>query len=264
MKMKKYISLLAIVVLSAGFMWSCNKKTDILGTYVSSKGLAYVKIIHAAPTFRQVTNTWRDSFNVYANGIKVNATFLTYNSAFPSSNPYYAVPAGPQSIRIALQGSALNPDSVTLASFNKTLEANSYYSFIVTDSLLKGNEAKQIFIKDVFALTDTGHFTLRFVHALLNDTLNKNVDIFSVLYNKNIFSDIAPGTVTGFINLPFTTASETLIVRRPGSTFELARLSPASFGRAKAYTIVYRGLPGTAFNSTTAPRGRNLIQYSHF
>lgn len=261
--MKKYISLLTIVAFTTVLISSCNEKTDILGTFTNTEGLAFVKIIHAAPAFRQVTNTWRDSFNVYANGLKVNGTFLTYNSSFPGTNPYYAVPAGPQSIRIALQGSALNPDSVTLASFNKTLEAGSYYSFIVTDSLLKGNEATQMFVKDVFSLTDNDHFTLRFVHALLNDTAGKRVDIFSTLYNKNIFSDIAPGTVTAFLPFDYTVPTETLIVRRAGTLFELARLTGASFGRAKAYTIVYRGQPATIFNATTAVRGRNLIQYSH-
>lgn len=262
--MKKNLQIIVFCFCAIFMFYSCDKNHDYTAPTVNAEGLAYLKILDFAPSFKQITNSYRDSFNVYVNGIKVNGSFFNYGTIFPStSNPYIGVPAGPQSIRITLQG-IVNPDSVTLASFNKTLDAGSYYSFIVTDSLLKANEAKQIFIKDNFAPTDTGHFTLRFVHAVLNDTLGTSIDIFSTLYNMNIFTNIAPGTATAFSPFQYTTVTDVLIVRRSGTLFELARLSAASFSRQRAYTIVYKGQPGTVFSATTAPKGRSIIQYTNF
>lgn len=239
-----------------GMFYSCDKEHDFLASSVTTDGLAFLKVAHFSPSFRQVVNG-RDSFNVYVNGNKVNGSFFTYGTIFPSTtNLYLGVPAGPQSIRITINGTA-TPDSITLASFNKTLVAGSYYSFIITDSILKTDETKQIFVKDNFALTDTGHFTLRLVHAILNDTLGKNVDIYSTRYATNIFSNIAPGTTTAFINLAYTTLSDTLIVRRPGMLYELARLNGASFSRTRAYTLVYKGQPAT----TTGAKARSLTTY---
>src|ERR1035437_9592013 len=238
--MKKNISIIIIIFACAiALIWSCTKKTDLLAPTASVDGLAFLKVADFSTSFRQIVNG-RDSFNVYVNGNKVNGTFMTYGSFFPTTL-YAGVPAGPQSIRITVNGIA-TPDSITLASFNKTLTAGAYYSFILTDSLLKTDESKQIFVQDNFALTDT---------------LGKNVDIYSTRYATNIFSNISPGTTTAFTTQAYTLPADTLIVRRPGRLDTLARLNIVSFSRQRAYTLVYKGQPGT----TTAPKGRALITY---
>src|ERR1035437_5756909 len=253
--MKKNISIIIIIFACAiALIWSCTKKTDLLAPTASVDGLAFLKVADFSTSFRQIVNG-RDSFNVYVNGNKENGPFITYASFFPTTL-YAGVPAGPQSIRITVNGIA-TPDSITLASFNKTLTAGAYYSFILTDSLLKTDESKQIFVQDNFALTDTLHFSLRFIHAILNDTLGKNVDIYSTRYATNIFSNISPGTTTAFTTQAYTLPADTLIVRRPGRLDTLARLNIVSFSRQRAYTLVYKGQPGT----TTAPKGRALITY---
>lgn len=254
-------NILKIIIGSAiliGLFSSCDKDNDYLASFTPSEGLAYLKIIDFAPGFRLATNS-RDSFNVFVNGNKVNGAFLTYNSMFPTVTvPYIAIPAGAQSIRLSVNG-VLTPDSITIGSFSKTLQAGSYYSFIITDSVLKGNEAKQMFLKDEFALTDTGSFSLRFVHAILNDSVGKNVDIYSVRYQKNIFTNISPGTATPFTILPYTLSPDTLIVRRPGLLYPLDSLKGAGFSRRRSYTIVYKGQPGT----TSGTRARLLVQYTN-
>lgn len=256
--MKKNILIALIFACTAGLIWSCNKKLDLVSPVSGTDGLAYLKIADYSTSFRQVVNG-SDSFNVYVNGIKVNGTFLTYGSIFPTvTNLYAGVPAGPQSIRITVNGK-VTPDSITLASFNKTLTAGNYYSFIITDSLLKGNEAKQIFIQDNFARTDTTHYTLRFIHAVLNDSLGQNVDVYSNRRAANIFSNVAPGTVTPFTTLPYTLANDTLIVRRPGFLYPLATLTLVVFARERAYTLVYKGQPGT----TTGTKARGLVIYTN-
>ena len=258
--MKKNILIILIFACTTGLIWSCKKKLELVAPVSGTSGLAYLKIADFATSFRLAVNG-SDSFNVYVNGVKVNGAFLTYGSIFPTiSNLYAGVPAGPQSIRISVNGK-VTPDSITLASFNKTLTEGSYYSFIITDSLLKGDESKQIFVQDNFARTDTTHYTLRFVHAILNDSVGgvKNVDVYSTRRAANIFSNIAPGTVTAFTTLPYTLANDTLIVRRPGFLYPLATLNTVVFARERAYTLVYKGQPGT----TTAPKGRSIITYTN-
>jgi hypothetical protein len=257
--MKKYISLI-ILSCVIGLIWSCKEKLELVSPTSSPDGLAYIKIAQFSPNFRQVFNN-RDSFNIYANAVKLNGTFLTYGSFFPSAaNLYAAVPAGTTALRITLNG-VTTPDSLTLATVTKDLTAGAYYSFILTDSVLKTTESRQIFLQDNFARTDTNHFTIRFVHAVLNDTLGKNVDIYSLRLAANIFTNIAPGTTTPFISEPYNFISDTLIVRRAGIAFELARLSTVALpiGRERAYTLIYKG---NAAN-TTAPKGRSLVYYAN-
>jgi len=258
--MKKNITYIIILVGTLGLLWSCSKNLEKVAPTSSPDGFAYIKIAQYSPNFRQVVNG-RDSFNVYVNGVKLNGAFLTYGSIFPATtNLYAAVPPGsPQSIRITVNG-VTTPDSVTLVTFTKTLVAGSYYSFLITDSLLTANESKQIFMEDKFSITDTSHFTIRFAHTILNDTLGKNVDVYSKRLAANMFSNISPGTVTTFITQPYNLVSDTLIVRRAGTTFDLATLLPANsiaFARQRAFTLLYKGIP----NVTTGTKGRSLVAF---
>jgi len=262
--MKKNIFLVLILASMGGFMWSCSKQTttplDIVATTNSVSTNAFIKIVHYAPTFRLATNN-ADSINLFLNGTKLNGTFLTFGSMYPSTtNLYAAVPAGVTSLKISTNG-VLTPDSIAVVSMSKILEAGKYYSLIITDSILNPSSSKQIFTQDNFVLSDTNTFTLRFIHAILNDSAGKNVDIYSTRRASNIFSNISPGTVTDFTAQPYNFVTDTIIVRRAGGSFELGRLTTASnpLARQRAYTLVYKGTPGT----TTAPKGRALITYAN-
>jgi hypothetical protein len=256
--MKKYISSILLLSFTIVLLWSCDEKIELVSSTSSPSGLAYIKIGQYSPNFRTVFGN-RDSINVYANGVKLNGNFLTYGSIFPStSNLYAAVPAGTQALRITVNG-VNTPDSITLATITKTLTAGNYYSFMLTDSALTTNESKQIFVQDNPVISDTSHITVRFIHAVLNDTLGKNVDVFSMRLNANIFSNVAPGTTTPFISEPYFFISDTLIVKRAGINFELARVTTVAtpIQRQRAYTLIYKG---NAAN-TTAPKGRSLSYF---
>ncbi len=258
--MKKYISGILLLSCTIGWLWSCNEKIKLVSPTSSPDGLAYIKIGQYAPNFRTVFGN-RDSVNVYSNGVKLNGTFLTYGSIFPSSTDLYAaVPAGTQALRVTVNG-VTTPDSITLFTVTKNLTAGSYYSLMLTDSVLTTNEAKQIFVQDNFVISDTSHFTVRFVHAVLNDSLGKNIDVYSTRLASNIFSNIAPGTTTPFISEPYNLIPDTLIVRRAGINFELARISSVAtpIQRQRAYTLIYKG---NAAN-TTAPKGRSLSYFTN-
>ena len=261
--MKKNISLILILAASiSGLLWSCSKQTamdHVAGTN-SPTGSAFLKIVHYAPAFRLATNK-SDSVNIFLNDVKLNGSFLTFGSMFPSTtNLYAAVPAGVTSLKISTTG-ILTPDSIAVVSMSKILEPGKYYSLIITDSVLNASPTKQIFTQDNFFISDTSTFTMRLVHAILNDTTGKNIDVYSTRRASNIFSNISPGTVTDFTVQPYNFITDTIIVRRAGGSFELARLSTAAnpLARQRAYTLVYKGTPST----TTAPKGRALLTYAN-
>ncbi len=260
--MKKNISYILLLSGAIVLMWSCNEKLELVAPTSSPDGYAFVKFAQFSPNFRQVTNNGKDSINVYVNGFKINGAFMTYGSLFPSANNLYAsVPAGaPQSIRITVNG-VTTPDSITLATYTKTMVAGSYYSFIFTDSLLTANESKQMFVQDKFVISDTNNFTIRIVHGILNDTLGKTVDVYSTRLGTNMFSNVSPGTISAFITQPYNFVADTLIVRRPGSLFRLATLTTVAipFNRQRAYTLMYKGAP----NLTTGVKARSLVTFTN-
>ena len=256
--MKKNLSILIAITGSLLLLYSCTKELKYESTTSSPEGKAFIKVIDYAPNFRLVTAN-RDSFNVFVNNIKVNGNFLTYNAGYPNNtnDTYAAVPPGTQTIRLSVNG-INTPDSITIATFTKTVNAGEYYTLILTDSLLNNVDATQMWVKDNASLTDTGHFSLRFIHAVLNDTAGKAVDIYSYRYLSNIFTNVTPATATAFNQEAYTTLSDTLIVRRAGTMNELARLNTASFTRQRAYTLVYKGNGNLTSAST---KGRNLTFY---
>ena len=260
--MKKNISLLLILICASAIaiFWSCNKKLDLVAPTTPAAGLAYIKIAHFSPSLRQIFNK-SDSFNLYVNGTKINGSFVTFGSIFPSvTDLYAAVPAGGVSVRLTTNG-IVNPDSLTIFTVNKSLNANSYYSLIITDSLLSLNPAEQIFVQDNFIIADTLHYTMRFVHAIVNDTAGTAVDIYSQRNATNIFKGITPATTTGFVSFNYTLVADTLIIRRAGTLFELARLSTVTspLARQRAYTLVYKGQAGT----TSGTKARSLVLFTN-
>jgi hypothetical protein len=255
--MKKYISILLVLICSTVLLWSCEKDLALIDPVATTDGLAFIKIVDAAPNFRAKFNG-ADSFNIYVNGAKVNGSQLTYNSVFPAvANLYAGVPAGAQTVRVTVNGK-LTPDSTTLLTLTKTLAAGSYYTFVLTDEAMGTNEARQMWIKDNFALTDTNNFTLRFVDAVLNDPTP--VDVYSYKKATNIFSNISPATATAFVSLPYTLIADTLYVRTAGTQTEIARInivngSTTAANRGRAYTLLYKG----QFGNATKPRSLSFF-----
>lgn len=257
---------------------SCKRDYDMVADYETPADVAYLRIVHAAPYFRNIFNA-PDSFNVLVNGQKVTgyapggAVLLTYNTTFPASNSnygYVTVPAGEQEIKLTL--GVTNPDSITLKKFTKVLEANNYYTFMLTDSINSDRDIAKIFVRDSLTTPTIGYFNLRFIHAVLKDaTPTKTVDtidVFSTRNNRNIYSSITPGTVTNFSQYAYNSQlSDTLFVRRTRSTTNLATLNSASFGNQRTYTLYFKGdgtiSPNPPPPTPVSPRARSLAIIVH-
>jgi len=262
--MKKYIPTIIFASFVVALGWSCVKSNPTVASTSSTNSYAFIKVSDFSPNFRGIVGN-RDSFNIYVNNVKLTGAFLSYGLTYPTaSNLYAAVPAGTVSIKLSAIGvnglaGTFGADSTVVATITKTLTAGGYYSFIMTDSLLTATDSKQIFVQDNFTRTDTTHFTVRFAHTILADTAGKNVDVYSNRLGANMFSNISPGTVTTFTSQPYNIITDTLIVRRAGTSFELARLTTASipFARERAYTVIYKGTAAL----TTGAKARSLISY---
>jgi hypothetical protein len=221
----KYIlsfSSICLLLLSA-----CKRDyKGIAGYSPLDSSMAYLKIVHASPNFRQVFNT-RDTFNVFVGGQKINATALTYNGIWPLSvnssttsitATYAAVAAGQSQVRLSVPG-ATNPDSATILTLTKSLMPGRFYTLLVTDSVQLNADSSRIFIQDNIPMTLPGFINLRFVNAVMNDTTGKNVDVVSYARNANLFSNYKPGTASPFALLNFNqSVIDTLYVTRPAAS----------------------------------------------
>lgn len=236
------IKIASLTVCAVLAVVACKKELKYIAETSSPENKAFIKLVHAAPSFGKLFNA-KDSFNVYANDQKINATFLTYGSAFPSAtgNGYLAIDPGTINVKLFVAG-VVKPDSIEITSMTKTVEANKYYSLIVTDSIKSPRDSSQIALMDEFESTPPNLYGLRFVHAVMNDSAGKKIDIYSARRNGNIITGFSPGQSSSFTNYPYNgQVPDTLIVRRAGTSFELARLATITFGHQRIYTLYYRG-----------------------
>ena len=256
--MKKYFPLLLIAAGAIAFIASCKKSDKYEAKRLPVTNNAYLRIAHVAPNFR-ATLMQPDSFNIYMGDAKINGSLTTFSTIFPVSNTstYAAVAAGSSKLRFSLIGKNL-VDSQTILTLPVNLGVGQYYTLFITDNIRDGQTAPQILTQDLVPKPDTGKYAIRFAHMILSDTAGKTVDVYSYRQATNIFSAITPGTVTGFITLPYIAPStDTFSIRRTGTGQELVRLNGVSItNNQRAYTILYRGTSGT---TGTKPREAIVI-----
>ncbi len=259
--MKKILSY--IILLTGGMMVfsACKKESNIKAEYTNVEGSAFVRVIHASPFFRTVFNA-PDSINVFVNNAKVNSGLITYAGLFPASGTnfgYIAVQPGLVNVRLSVAG-VVNPDSIALTTFSKVITGGQYYSIIMTDNIKSARDSSKVFLQDVYNKPSNGNYSIRFVHAVLNDTVGKNIDIFSARRNANIYNNIAPGQIVNFTSFPYNSqVSDTFYVRRAGTLQNLAISNTVSYGNQRAYTVVYRGNA----DLTSGTKARTLASFLH-
>jgi len=270
--MKNNILIIAVIVtVVLGGLYSCNRDYTLKSPVQTTSGTAYLKIVDASPNFRNVLNQ-ADSFNVFVGGNKISGftpggtvSWLTFGSIYPtvSSNyGYVSIPAGSQVIKLSVPG-VLLADSVAITSLTKTFLPDQLYTLMITDSIASTRDSSQIFVQDSYLQPVVGYFNLRFIHAVLNDTAGKMIDIYSTRTNRSIFTNVKPGSISTFTQYPFNAVlSDTLYVRRSGSpAIVLDTLNTVSFSNGRTYTLYYRGDGTTNYNTNT--KRRHLATYLH-
>ncbi|MDE3236335.1 MAG: DUF4397 domain-containing protein [Bacteroidota bacterium] len=241
--MNKFIKYI-LVITALPLIWvSCTKDRAYVAKFQGVDNYAYLRIVHISPNFRAIYGK-PDSMNLMVDGNKMNGTLVSFGALVPSSNTsnaYLAVNPGTRAIELALPNKVgTTPDSTYVLTKTKNLTAGSYYSLYITDNVMSSADASQIWLNDNFTTPSDGTFSLRFIHGVLDDAPNA-IDIYSIRAASNIFSAYTPGQVSNFIQLPYNTLSDTLIVRRAGTTTELARMNAVSFSNRRVYTLYYKG-----------------------
>lgn len=259
--MKRFKIMTLVSFLALILFYACKKdNTKLQGNPTTSN--AYLKVMDAAPGFRQVFNS-PDSFNILVGGQRI-VYGLTYNSAFPVNttnvNTYAAVPANAQDIRLVVRG-IVNADSNTIVTIPKSLVAGSKYTLIVTDSISTTPDYSKIWAQDNFNTPDSGKYSIRCINAVMNDTAGKKIDVYSYRNAGNIFSNVSPGDVTAFstLNIP-SVFTDTFSIRRAGTTFQLAILNSVSItNNHRVYTLLYRG----DGRLTSGTKARGIVVYTN-
>jgi hypothetical protein len=261
--MKKLNILFALAAFTVFF--SCKRDMALRDpANPASSGSAFISLIDAAPNLSTVLGAKADTFNVLFNGVKVTGytagttPVMTMSNSYPLSGTntgYASVPSGDQTIKFARGVNTL--DSVVLATFNETLQAGSYYTLLITDSIKSSQDAARMFLKDNFKPVDSLTYNIRFVNAVLNDTAA--VDIWSSRQAKNIFASVAPGAVVDFAQFPSSWTNDTLTCRRAGTKVNLDVLNTQPLNGLRTYTLVYEG---DAKNATSKdPKRHHLVTY---
>ena len=262
--MKKFLSYTLLLAAGMIMFISCKKQADIVAAFGTTEDQAFVRVIHASPSFRQVFNA-PDSFNIFVNNVKVNGPLITYAGLFPASNStafgYIAVPQGLVNVKLTVAGT-VNTDSIPLTLFSKIFTKGQYYSIIVTDNFKSTTDSSKIILQDNYTKPSNGNYSIRFVHAVLNDTAGLAIDVFSARRNANIFNAIKPGQIVNFQTFPYNSqVSDTFYVRRAGTLQNLAVsiATPGFLGNQRVYTFIYRGNG----DLTTGTKARVLAPYLH-
>ncbi|MEO6000722.1 MAG: hypothetical protein ABIN89_27990 [Chitinophagaceae bacterium] len=267
--MKKNILAIVVICISITAYYSCKRDYTMKSPAYPTGGKSFLKIIDASPNFRKVFNQ-PDSFNVIINGKKITAytpgstVLMTFGAIFPTTSSaygYLAIDPGTSIVSLSLGVS--NPDSVQIATFTKTFDPDKYYTFMITDAIGPTRDTAKMFIKDVYSPVPTGYYNLRFIHAVLNDTAGKAVDIWSTRANRYLWTNIKIDSITSFSQWAYNPIlSDTFIVRRTGTpAIVLDTLSAVNFSNQRTYTLYYRG-DGT-ISATTNLKKRRLAAYLH-
>ena len=256
--------LFILSVVTAGILAGCDKELqeDAPSQLMDPGSNSQIRVVHLSPSFATITGQ-PEAFNFFVSGAKVNSAAIAYSGMFPGqSTGYIGVTSGLHWFRVVRPG-VNTTDSITIHTFQKVLEPGQRYSYLVTDSFRSTNESRQMLLKDNFNDPVPGNYAVRFVHAVLNDTAGKTVDVYSFRRKQNIFTNVKIGDATGFLELG-PSGNDTLSIRRPGVTTwgggvgELARLNAIPFASGRVYTVVYRGL-----TSSTASKPRGAIYYQN-
>lgn len=262
--MKKIISYTLLVATSIMLFTACKKQTDLVANFSLSSEKAFLRVIHVAPSFRAIYNA-PDSFNIYVNNGKVNNSYISFGGQFPASgstlNGYFAVNPGLNNVVLSFGGKLIqNGDSIPFSLSDKLFSLGKYYSIIITDKYNLNEDSVKMILEDKFTTPNNNNYGLRFIHAVLNDTAGKNIDVYSKRRGANIVTNIKPGQVVDFQQIPIESAlSDTLFVRRAGTLNNLSTLNGASFTNQKAYTMIYRG----DGKLTSGTKARSLATYIH-
>lgn len=263
--MKKNILILSSL---AAMLFACKKDYKIsVATYASDlSGSAFVKVIDATLNSSR-TYVYQDALQIPLSGTAMSIAFASGTGSFPANTTYASVPAGS---RVIIVKDTTSTTKQKLISVAQNLNAGSYYTLFMYDTT---TNATPLFVQDSISTTNDGTTArIRFANLIYAST--SNVDIYSSHAGNNLFTNISPAQVSGFITIP-ANVTDTFYVRATGTTTNLASYPPSPVitgatpltpTAGRSYTLVFEGKYDVAPTKTalgpTNPT-RSLVVYTN-
>ncbi len=258
MKLLNIIKTSLGVIAICGLYISCERPpVDLLqGTDDNFSNKSFIQVYNA--TLSSTRNY------VYVDGAQVTGASFAYAATFPSTPSKIAVNSGYHAFLIK---DTLPATTQPVMSFAEVLMSKSYYSIFMYDTV---NAAKQRIVTDNIVIPSDTTCRIRFANFAYSSSAVPNIDIYSWRRGANVFSNVAPTEVTGFI--PFDSRNfDTLFVRVAGSGTNVINKPTASTTiqfyivvtptRLRSYTLILRG--GWRTDLTTAATVRALSFFSN-
>jgi hypothetical protein len=253
--MNKIMIFLACIITTIIIVSSCKKEDNIAKNnkwiYADSANNTNVRLIHCfagnTPNLPPNTATGPQVF-VYVNGAKLNGNALSYGGQWPSPSVYASIPQT-GSVRLDFVMARLNFSAVpvlpapiagdTLVSITTNLEKGKKYSIYFSDTI---PTYRVTVVEDQLVLPQYQRYKIRFANFVMNplDTLS----IYSRRQVGEVVSDITHKNHSGWVELDLPAISDTLELRKKGTTTVLASLNGFSPAGLRMYTIVGRGKTG--------------------
>jgi Domain of unknown function (DUF4397) len=186
---------------------------------------------------------------------------IAYGGVFPlPAGQYASVVPGEVPIKAAVYRAPGSTPQATdvIANGKFNLEAGKFYSAFLVDTMPSPAPANVniAIVQDDITKAKSGSFKIRFAHMIPTlDTL----EIVQKTGLRLLVTDITYKKVSNFIELPLFSSSDSIYLRRKGSTAVLTGSGAFLPGSERVYTFLCRGLYGT----TSGTRARTLTFYTN-
>jgi hypothetical protein len=208
---------------------SCSKQAveNISGTETDFSNKATVQVYVAA------VNASRNY--LYIDGKTVTGNLLATGSIFPTTGIGIAVNGG---VKTFLLKDTLPATTQVPFTFPQNFEASKHYTVFVYDTI---TSLKQKTVVDNIVIPTDTTARVRFANFIYSTSAIPAVDVFSLVRNQTIFTNVAVTDVTDFVSYPSRAPVDTLYIRETGTTNVLAKIGISVLTPKRNYTLVYRG-----------------------
>ncbi|MFN8305130.1 MAG: hypothetical protein U0T79_00025 [Ferruginibacter sp.] len=253
--------ILSILTVGSLLLFACNKNDlneQHQGWQFHNTADAQVKFINAytALTPSAATPAAGPSVDLFVNDVKVTATPVGYGTIYPSlGGAFAACASGLVNIKAIVNRTGGNIAGDTLANGNYQLGPTTH-SIILVDPNPNPTPLSPnlLVVGESVSMPAYGKFKMRFMHMVAGpaDTL----DLYSRRLGANIATSITYKNMSPWMELPVYASSDTLELRKTGTTTSIINLNTFSGSTSRSYTVLARG------NTAVTGRTRTLSFYT--
>jgi len=196
------------------------------------------------------------SVDLYVNDVKVNATPVAYGAIYPNvTGAFAACASGQVNIKVIVNRTGGNIAGDTLANGSYQLGPTTH-SIILVDPTPNPTPLSPnlLVVGESVSMPAYGKFKIRFMNMIAGpaDTLN----LYSRRLGGNIATSIVYKNLSPWMELPVYATSDTLELRKTGTTTSIVNLNSFSGSTSRSYTVLARG------NTSVTGRTRTLGFYT--